>query len=349
MDLDFSDFQPSDKESIPAPQGEKLDSIWGRRKPSVLAFDALKSKDEKQIAIRQIGQNENIKLAPLLLDLLMKEEDDQLQREMVLSLAKLKEQKAVPYLGRWLFVDSDSSFRREIVSHLGQMKAEREILDSLEHILLFDDDQMLRLEAVKSLVKLRSFLSIFTLEKIFLSEQNPQIKKEICRALYQIEPEEAKEFLANQISKEPDPQVLREIIWLISDFGQANHFDRMLNDFDNLSFEIQRILVWSLVKIENENAHSELTKLLSSKSTSDEILLELVQVAGRFKIKKSQSVLAKILREKNNQIKKYTIWALAAFEDRKNFIILKKRLKKEKSPDVRDEIKKALDYIALFI
>ena len=335
MDLDFDDFQPSYEKSISSSQKGKIDSIWGRKKPSVSAFNSLEDKDKKIIAIRKIGQSEDKKFAKLLLDLLIKEEDSQLQKEMILTLAKLKEQKAVSYLVHWLFSNSDSSFRQEIVSNLGQMKAEREILDSLEHILLWDDDLVVRLEAVKSLANLRSFLSIFTLEKIFLAEQNPQIKKEICWALYQIEPEEAKEFLANQISKESDPDVLREIIWLISDFGQVNHFNQMLNDFDNLSFEIQKILVWSLIRIENEKAHLELTKLLSRESLSDEILLELVQVAGRFKIKKSQPILSKILREKNNHIKKYTIWALAAFEDRKNFIILKKRLKKEKSPDVR--------------
>lgn len=349
MDLDFSDFQSSQKKEPPSSLKERLDSIWEQKKPSIRVFASLKNRSKKITALKEIGQSEDKNFSKLLLELLEKEKDAELQKEAILALGRIKDQKAIPELAVLLFSSLDSQLRQEIVYILGEMKPNREILDTLEHILVWDQDLKVRQKSIEALGKLRSFLSIFTLEKIFLEEKNPQIKKMICWTLPQIEPEEARDFFSNQISKESDPEVIKEIIWVLANIGTIEHFNEILKDFENLSLSIQKILVWSLVKIENKRAHQELINLVARKSLSDQIILELVQVLGRFKIRKSLPVLVKILREKNNNIKKHSIWALVSFKDEKILLILKKRLKKEKSPDVRDELKKALEYIALFV
>ena len=57
MDLDFSDFQSSDKEPISSFQERKIVSIWGRKKPSVLAFNALENKHLTTNLLKRYNKN----------------------------------------------------------------------------------------------------------------------------------------------------------------------------------------------------------------------------------------------------------------------------------------------------
>lgn len=346
MEIDFSDFQSPPKDNEIG--SNYLDSIWGQ-KPSLSAYRSIKNKDLKKEAIKAIGQSQNINFSTLLFDLLEKENEEDLQREIILSLGRLKEQKSAYYLLNILFSCANFELRQEVIAILGEMRSDREVLDGLESILIWDQDLEIRRKAARSLGRLGSFLSIFTLERVFLNEKDPEIKKIIVWALFRIEPEEARDFLINRLAIESDPQVLKEIIWALANIGEVGHFREMLDNFEDLPFEIQKVLIWSLSYQKNDQSQLELIKLLSYHSLPNEIILELVQILGRSRVDKSLPLLLKILRERNNEIKKIVIWALASFRNRKHYYILEKRLKKEKSPNIRDEIKKALEYIALYI
>ena len=67
-----------------------------------------------------------------------------------------------------------------------------------------------------------------------------------------------------------------------------------------------------------------------------------------FKIKKAFPILVKHLRDGSSESKKQAIWAIQTFGNRKITSVLRKRLKKEKMPDVKDELKMALHYLSVF-
>jgi len=328
---------------------KRIDTLWALKRPSFKAFSGLENENDKLKLIKKISRKRKEKFIRLLLKILQKEENEKLRNETILSLGRLKESRAVPDLIILLLKNNDSILRQEIVSILSQMKPEREIVYSLEQVLLWDKDLKVRLKTIEALGRLNSFLSIFTLEQVFLKEENPEIQKMIVWHLPKIEEVEARDFLANQIINPHEEQVLKEMIWTLSRIGgKTEHFYNLLNNFQKLPAGVQKNLVWSLAQMKDENAQLELIKLLTNRHLSREIIWEIIQICGRFRIKKALRILLKILREGDRQSKKYAIWALTTLADKRIIPIIVKRFKKEKDPEIRYELKKALGYLTIF-
>jgi len=323
-----------------------LDAIWGNKTPQVSSFLSLKNKEDKIAILREIGQKKEKRFSKILWELLEKNTDQKLRQEIVICLGELSEKPAINFLVEILFSTPQRELKSKIISIFGQFGPQREILDSLEHLLIWDQDLKIKIKSLEILGRFGSYLSLASFKKIYLTQESIEIKKRIIRILPQIEVEEAREFLVEQIQKERDLQILKEIIFSLGGIGNFSHFENFLTNFEKLPFETQHSLVWLLAKLDYKS-HLKLVKLLLNKNLDQKIILEIIQLCGRFQIKESFWPLTKLLSFSNRKIKQEAIWALLNLKDSRTLPILQKRFKKEKMVEIRDELKKALNYISI--
>jgi len=324
-----------------------IDTIWGEKTPKVSSFLALKDNSDRIAILKEIAQKKDNRFSKILWKLLDKINDQELRQEIIICLGELSEKPAINHLLELLFSTRQPELKRKIIDIFASFGPQKEVLDSLEHLLIWDQDLKIKIKSLETLEKFHSYLSLAGLKKIYLTKESLEIKKRIIRILPQIEVEDAKEFLVDQIEKEPDSQILREIIFALGRIGDFSHFEKILSSFEKLPIETQNSLIWLLAKMNNRQSNLKLATLLLNKNLAQKTILEIIQVCGRFHIKESFRPLSRLLVYSDRKIKREALWALLNLKDRKIGPILQRRFKKEKMTDVRDELKKALNYISI--
>jgi HEAT repeat protein len=343
MPINFDEFNSKNN------QNKSIDNISFIVKPSINSFLNIKDENEKLKMIRKIGDSKDQNFNDILFQILESDNNNQFKNEIFLSLGKLKNPKIFPTLIHLLLNSNDINLRKEIISIFSEFEPTREIISPLEYIILWDRNSEIKKIAIQALGKMGSILSIFTLEKAYEKEQSPILKKEIIWSLYKIEESETKEFLSNQVVKEKNEFVLQEIIWFLVNLKvELQILCDLINDFEKLSYNIQKTLIWTMAQNNEKNYQNELLNLLTNRNLPDNIKNEIIHVCTIYKIKKASNILLKILKFGDLTSKKYALAALATLENKKIIPELSKRLKKEKNHEIRDEIKKTLYYLASY-
>ena len=199
----------------------------------------------------------------------------------------------------------------------------------METILFWHLENELKLSALDALEKLHSQISIFSLEKLYLEDNNLQVKSKIIKLLAKIDPAEAAEFLEKQFNLQLEPEILNEYVDYFVQNEKYGQIKKLLEEFNNLPEIIQKNLIWSMAAARKNQYDLELIKFLLTQELVEEILFEAVLAFNSFKVDQSLPFLLKLLKGTNRSLQLQAILAISNLRNPKAIPHLRKRLKKE--------------------
>lgn len=343
--FDFG-FLPPDRRFEPDEPFSKIDSIVGNQVLKSKIDNLLTTHDKSQRlrAAWDLGNTDSPKAISALLKALEIEDNFSVKGEILISLGKLKTKNAIPYLIKIILNEDNLILRNRAIWALTEIGADRDVIECLELVLTYDKEDEIRQEAAWALGKLKSHLSLFSLQEAFEKETSQDLKKIIIWAIGEIGTPEAIEFLIQKIT-ESEIIVKQEIIWILGKLKTDYALEKLFQIFDQESENTQKLIIWAIIEINSDQGINFLIKKIADKDLPITIQKEIIWILGKLKVQKSAPLLLKILRERENSIKKMAIWAGVEILGPKIKRTLSLRLKKEKSPHVRDEIKWALNHL----
>ena len=349
MEIDFSDFADPKNNNLEIKNPpQNVDGLVLQKKLRKSTFSNINDPNQKIELLRQSGQSGFLPLNKQLSELKNEEKNFHVRNEILLAQGQLAGDEVVDELINLLFSNIDLEIKKKIIAILASTRPNKEIIEALETILFWHLENELKLSALDALEKLHSQISIFSLEKLYLEDNNLQVKSKIIKLLAKIDPAEAAEFLEKQFNLQLEPEILNEYVDYFVQNEKYGQIKKLLEEFNNLPEIIQKNLIWSMAAARKNQYDLELIKFLLTQELVEEILFEAVLAFNSFKVDQSLPFLLKLLKGTNRSLQLQAILAISNLRNPKAIPHLRKRLKKELNPEIRDELKKTLHFLVIF-